>query len=131
MNKNFIKLLKTNGEKMSVFRLSTMLMKTRELSLYLHDVDETKGVMDSWCQMSGTGELGLRSEVRSLRGQDSSSGMRGSESGKEDSESRMPNPECRIPSPESRVPNAESRVPNAECRIPSPESRRIFPAVIN
>ena len=42
MNKNFIKLLKTNGEKMSVFRLSTMLMKTKELNYPLHDVDENK-----------------------------------------------------------------------------------------
>jgi hypothetical protein len=37
------KLLRTNIEKMSVFRLSMMLMKTRELNRSLHDVDENKG----------------------------------------------------------------------------------------
>ena len=37
-------LLKTNGEKMSVFRLSTMLMKTQELNPSFHDIDERKGV---------------------------------------------------------------------------------------
>jgi hypothetical protein len=37
------KLLKTHGEKMSVFRLSTMLMKTSELKQSLHDVSEKKG----------------------------------------------------------------------------------------
>ena len=35
-----IKLLKTNVEKMSIFRLSTMLMKTNELNISFHDVDE-------------------------------------------------------------------------------------------
>jgi hypothetical protein len=35
-------LLKTNIEKMSVFRLATMLMKTNWLSIALHDVDEKK-----------------------------------------------------------------------------------------
>jgi hypothetical protein len=35
--------LKTNVEKMPVFRLSTMLMKTKELNGSLHDVDENKG----------------------------------------------------------------------------------------
>jgi hypothetical protein len=39
----FCKLLKTNIEKMSVFRLSIMLMKTQELRHSLHDVDENKG----------------------------------------------------------------------------------------
>ena len=38
-----IKLLKTNVEKMSVFRLSMIFMKTNELSHHLHDVDEKKG----------------------------------------------------------------------------------------
>jgi hypothetical protein len=38
-----IMLVKTNGEKMSVFRLSTILMKTNELNHYLHDVIENKG----------------------------------------------------------------------------------------
>ena len=33
-------LLKTNVEKMSIIRLSTMLMKTNELNRSLHDVDE-------------------------------------------------------------------------------------------
>jgi hypothetical protein len=36
-------LLKIKGARMSVFRLSTMLMKTNELSVSLHDVDEKKG----------------------------------------------------------------------------------------
>jgi hypothetical protein len=40
---NFLKLLKTHVEKMSAFRLSTMLVKTNELSHSLHDVDEKKG----------------------------------------------------------------------------------------
>jgi hypothetical protein len=44
MSLTFCKLLKTHIEKMSVFRLSTMLMKTRELNRFLHDVDENKGV---------------------------------------------------------------------------------------
>jgi hypothetical protein len=43
MRLTFSKLLKTNVEKMSVFRLSMMLMKTRELNRSLHDVDENKG----------------------------------------------------------------------------------------
>src|SRR5208283_1840732 len=37
------KLMKTNIEKMSVFCLSTMLMKRNELKRSLHDVDEKKG----------------------------------------------------------------------------------------
>jgi hypothetical protein len=44
MRLTFSKLLKTNVEKMSVFRLSMMLMKTRELKHSLHDVDEKKGI---------------------------------------------------------------------------------------
>jgi hypothetical protein len=36
-------LLKTNGEKMSIIRLSMMLMKTNDLYPSLHDVDENKG----------------------------------------------------------------------------------------
>jgi hypothetical protein len=43
MGQNFFKSLKTNVEKMSAFRLSTMLMKTNELSQSLHDVYENKG----------------------------------------------------------------------------------------
>jgi len=42
MKPSFIKLLKKNIEKMSIFRLSTMLMKTNELNHSLHDVDEKK-----------------------------------------------------------------------------------------
>jgi hypothetical protein len=38
----FCKSLKTNIEKMSVFRLSTMFMKTNELYHSLQDIDETK-----------------------------------------------------------------------------------------
>jgi hypothetical protein len=34
--------LKTYGEKMSVFRLATILMKTSGLNVSLHDVDEKK-----------------------------------------------------------------------------------------
>jgi hypothetical protein len=37
------KLLKANGEKMSTFRLSMMLMKINDLRSSLHDVDENKG----------------------------------------------------------------------------------------
>jgi hypothetical protein len=37
------KLLRINAVKMSTFRLSTMLMKTNDLHLALHDVDENKG----------------------------------------------------------------------------------------
>jgi hypothetical protein len=40
---SWAKLLKTNGEKMSAFRLSMMLMKTNDLHSSLHDVDENKG----------------------------------------------------------------------------------------
>jgi len=36
-------LLKTNIEKMSVSGLDTMLMKTNELLLFYHDLDEKKG----------------------------------------------------------------------------------------
>ena len=43
MRLRLIKLLKTHVEKMSVFCLSTMLMKTHELNPSLHDVDENKG----------------------------------------------------------------------------------------
>jgi hypothetical protein len=38
----FPKLMKTNVEKMSVFRLSMMLMKTNDLHHSLHYVDENK-----------------------------------------------------------------------------------------
>jgi hypothetical protein len=40
MKQSHAKLMKTNGEKMSVFRLSKMLMKTNKLCLPLQDVDE-------------------------------------------------------------------------------------------
>jgi hypothetical protein len=43
MKPSFIKLLKTNVEKMSAFRLSIIFMKKNELNRYLHDVDEKKG----------------------------------------------------------------------------------------
>jgi hypothetical protein len=39
----FLKLMKTSGEKMSVFRFSMMFMKTNELHASFHDVDENKG----------------------------------------------------------------------------------------
>jgi hypothetical protein len=43
MGLSFANLLKTHIEKMSVYRLSTMLMKTNELNRSLHDVDERIG----------------------------------------------------------------------------------------
>jgi len=43
MRRKFHKLLKTHIEKMSAFRLSIMLMKTRELNRSLHYVDEKTG----------------------------------------------------------------------------------------
>ena len=43
MGVSCVKLLKTHVEKMSLFSLSTMLMKTNELNHYLHDVYENKG----------------------------------------------------------------------------------------
>ena len=43
IGREFLKLLKTNTEKMSVFRLSIMLKKTNELDDSLHYVDEKKG----------------------------------------------------------------------------------------
>jgi hypothetical protein len=43
MRPNFPKLLKTHVEKISAFRLSTMLMKTNEFYVAFHDVDEKKG----------------------------------------------------------------------------------------
>jgi hypothetical protein len=42
MTKNCTKSLKTRVEKMAIFCLSTMLIKTQELILPLHDVDEKK-----------------------------------------------------------------------------------------
>ena len=42
MRPSFIKLLKTHVEKMTDFCLSTIFMKTKELNLCLHDVDENK-----------------------------------------------------------------------------------------
>jgi len=46
MGETCVKLLKTNVEKLSIFRLSTMLMKTNELNHSLHDVDERRGVIE-------------------------------------------------------------------------------------
>jgi hypothetical protein len=43
MGMSAFKLLKTHIEKMSVSDLSMMLMKTRQLKLSLHHVDENKG----------------------------------------------------------------------------------------
>jgi hypothetical protein len=42
MSRNFSKLLKTHIEKIPVFRLSMMLMKTNELNHSLYYVDENK-----------------------------------------------------------------------------------------
>jgi hypothetical protein len=36
-------LLKTNGEKKSIFRFSTMFLKRSKLQPFSHDVDEKKG----------------------------------------------------------------------------------------
>ena len=47
MRLTFCKSLKTHVEKMSVFSLSTMLMKTNKLSQSLHDVDENKWLNDT------------------------------------------------------------------------------------
>ena len=47
MGSNFFKSLKTHIENMSVFRLSTIFMKTNELNHSLHDVDEKKGVNEN------------------------------------------------------------------------------------
>jgi hypothetical protein len=44
MDQSIVKLLKTNRDKMPVFRLSTIFVKTNELNPSLHDVDEKKGV---------------------------------------------------------------------------------------
>jgi len=43
MGQTFCNLLKTNIEKMSVFRRSTIFMKTNKLDPSLHDVAEKKG----------------------------------------------------------------------------------------
>ena len=43
MKDSLAMLLKTNGEKMSVFRLTTMFMKTGILFYVYHDVDENRG----------------------------------------------------------------------------------------
>ncbi|MGA3325029.1 MAG: hypothetical protein ABSF45_11200 [Terriglobia bacterium] len=43
MKASLAMLLKKNVEKMSVFRLATMLMKQNELKHHRHDVDEKKG----------------------------------------------------------------------------------------
>jgi hypothetical protein len=45
MGLSFIKLLKTNVEKMSVFRLAMIFMKTNELYRYCQYVYENKGVI--------------------------------------------------------------------------------------
>jgi len=42
MRQNLCKLLKTHVDKISDFRLSTMIMKTNELRMFLHDVDENR-----------------------------------------------------------------------------------------
>jgi hypothetical protein len=47
MGLSFVRLLKTNVEKMSAFRLSTMSLKNNELCLSLHDVDENKWVTEN------------------------------------------------------------------------------------
>jgi hypothetical protein len=61
MGSIFVKLLKTNVEKMSVFRLSTMLMKTNELNRSFQDVDENK------CSYRiGGSEFGIRGNAEPL-----------------------------------------------------------------
>jgi len=44
MRRTFPKLLRTHIEKMPVFRLSMIFMKTNELEHSLHDIGEKKGV---------------------------------------------------------------------------------------
>ncbi|MDR3561991.1 MAG: hypothetical protein P4N59_11230 [Negativicutes bacterium] len=44
LGQNFFKLLKTHIEKMPVFRLSMILMKTNELNHSFQDITEKKGV---------------------------------------------------------------------------------------
>ncbi len=62
MRLTFFKSMKTHVEKMSVFRLSIMLMKTQELNRYLHYVDEKKGE-GSW-----TGNRSKQTEEGGLDG---------------------------------------------------------------
>jgi hypothetical protein len=64
MGLSFIKLLKTSVEKMSAFRLSTMLMKTSELEPSLHDVDENKWLN----RMSRFRVPGARFQMSGVRG---------------------------------------------------------------
>jgi hypothetical protein len=57
MRLNCVKLLKKNVEKMSIFSLSTMLMKTHKLNLSLHDIIENKGEGSgaaTWTSMDAT-----------------------------------------------------------------------------
>jgi hypothetical protein len=42
MRQSCHKLLKTKGDKISTFRLSTMFMKIDELYVFFHDIDENK-----------------------------------------------------------------------------------------
>jgi len=68
MTLTFSKLLKTNVEKMSVFRLSIMLMKTHELSRSLHDVDEKKGVVENRSDKWRVTKHGVQSPMSEVRG---------------------------------------------------------------
>jgi hypothetical protein len=56
MGLTFCKSLKKHVEKMSVFRLSIMLMKTNELNRHLHYVDEKKGEIN----LCGSKTWGMR-----------------------------------------------------------------------
>ena len=47
MRPSFSNLLRKHVEKMSAFRLSTMLMKANDLNRSLHDVDENKWVTEN------------------------------------------------------------------------------------
>src|SRR5208283_17887 len=60
-----IKLLKTNIEKMSLFRLSIIFMKTSKLYRYLHYVDEKKGE-GSFPQICRSSETDRAAESDSL-----------------------------------------------------------------
>ncbi len=61
MRFSLLKLLKTNVDTMSTFRLSTMLVKTHELNHSLHDVDEKKG-----SYRIGGAEFGIRGDAEPL-----------------------------------------------------------------
>ena len=130
MAPTFAMLLKKHIEKMSAFRLSTMLMKIKELNVSFQDLPQTKGVIGLGEQAQETRKSGPRSEIRHPRSRigevrESSFVARRARFRVSNSESRMPNPELPIPHAESKTRrgNAVSRVPRPASQIPNPESR--------